>query len=474
MIQQSSTRDKLPAQWALWIYYPALESPAAKCRPMTITLRNLGWAGCVASAALMLACSNPVGEASPAATPASKALGAADPVVVPSSATAEGAATSPTVVVATPASSDPDNPVALPALQLKGRGEGKAETRYYDFDAGVGTVVVSATAKNSPSGATQALGFALYDTKTNRLCFDSHGNTTSDKTVVMNCQSDKAQRLLLRLDLAPESLDYSVMLSGPVTLIAPSASAPSATIAGAGSTDIDAPTRLAGNHVKADGPGKPVTYYYAFNAGPGELTLTGDGSNMSAGATEALRLGLYTLRSERLCELTLGNTQLEKRVVTTCLLDKRQPVILRADLSAETVAFRAGFDGPYDFEEFVPPSVITIALDSSVLFDTGKSIVKPEAGVQLHEVAERMKKFAGAAVLISGHTDNAGSQASNRTLSTARANAVKAYLVSKEGVMGGLVTTQGFGSTQPVADNGTDVGRSRNRRVDVVISPRAK
>ncbi len=441
---------------------------------MTFTIRNLGWAGCAASAALLLACSNPVGEASPAATPASEALGAADPVAMPSSATAAESATSPTVVAATPVSSDPDNPVALPALQLTGKGEGKAETSYYDFDAGVGTVVVSATAKNSASGSTQALGFALYDTKANRLCFDSHGNTTSDKTVVMNCQSDKAQRLLLRLDLAPESLDYSVALSGPVTLIVPSAPAASSTFAGAGSTDIDSPTRLASNRIKADGLGKPVAYYYAFNAGPGELTLTGDGSNRSAGATEALHLGVYTLRSERLCELTLGNTQLEKRVVTTCLLDKRQPVILRADLSAETVAFRARFDGPYDFEQFVPPSVITIALDSSVLFDTGKSIVKPEAGQQLHEVAERMKKFAGAAVLISGHTDNAGSQASNQTLYTARAKAVKAYLVSKEGITGDLLATQGFGSSQPVADNGSDAGRSRNRRVDVVISPRVK
>ncbi|MEO6154161.1 MAG: OmpA family protein [Thermomonas sp.] len=425
----------------------------------------------MASGTLLLACSDPVGNAGQRATPVQESLGSAAKVEVPSSQIRGSGAASPVV---TPTSSDPDRPIALPSLQLKGHGDGRAETRYYDFDAGTGTVVVSATAKNSPSGATHALGFALYDIKANRLCFESHGNTTSDKTVVLNCQVDKPQRLLLRLDLAPESLDYSVLLSGPVTLIAPSEQAASLTVAGAGSTDIDEPTRLSVNRVKAEGPGKPVAYYYAFNAGPGELTLTGDGSNTSAGLTEALRLGIYTLRSERLCELTLGNTQLEKRVVTTCLVDKRQPVILRADLSAETVAFRARFDGPYDFEEFVPPSVITIALDSAVLFDTGKSIIKPEARPELHEVAQRMKKFAGAGVLISGHTDNVGSQASNQTLSTARANAVKAYLVSEEAIPAASLATQGFGSTQPVADNGTDAGRSRNRRVDVVISPRAK
>ncbi len=423
----------------------------------------------MASAALMLACGNQVGDASQAAN-----LGTESPAPAGTVAAPVGASTTPADVPEAPTSSDPDNPVALPALQLKGRGGGKAETRYYDFDAGSGTVVVSATAKNSPSGATQALGFALYDTKANRLCFDLHGNTTSDKTVVLNCQIDKPQRVLLRLDLAPESLDYSVELSGPVTLIAPSAKAESATVAGVGSTDIDAPTRLGGNRVKADGPGKPVSYYYVFNAGPGELTLTGDGSNTSAAATEALRLGLYTLRSERLCELMLGNTTLEKRAVTTCPVDKRQPVILRVDLSAETVAFRARFDGPHDFEEYVAPQVITIALDSSVLFDTGKSIVKPQARQELQEVAERVKKFAGAAVLISGHTDNTGSPASNQALSTGRANAVKAYLVSEEGIAAESLATQGFGSTQPVADNGSDAGRSRNRRVDVVISPRAK
>ncbi|MDQ3038444.1 MAG: hypothetical protein M3R16_01370, partial [Pseudomonadota bacterium] len=298
---------------------------------MKKTIRHLALSGCVASTALLLACSNQVGEANPAATPAAESQMPAATAAATSGAQPLTGTSPSAVASAAPVSSDPDNPVALPALQLKGSGAGKVETRYYDFDAGTGTVVVSATAKNSPSGSTQALGFALYDTKANRLCFESHGNTTSDKTVVLNCQIDKPQRVLLRLDLAPETLDYSIVLSGPVTLIAPSAKAASATVEGAGSTDIDAPTRLGGNRVKADGPGKPVSYYYAFNAGPGELTLTGDGSNTSAAATEALRLGLYTLRSERLCQLVLGNTTLEKRVVTTCMLDKRQPLILRAD-----------------------------------------------------------------------------------------------------------------------------------------------
>lgn len=372
-------------------------------------------------------------------------------------------------------SSDPDNATPLPALQIQGAGAGKTETRYFAFDAtAAGTVVVTATAKNSPSGATQALGFALYDTQANRLCFDAHGNTTVDKTVTLNCAIDKPQHLLLRLDLSPETINYSVELSGPIALPAPTVAAASSAVAGAGSTDIDEPTHLAGNRVKAEGSGKAVSYYYAFNAGPGTITLTGDGSNTSAAVTNALRLGLYTLRSERLCELNLGNTTLEKRQVTSCKIDKRKPVILRADLSPETVSFRARFDGPYDFEPFTPPAVITIALDSSVLFDTGKSELKPEARQQLHEAAERVKKFAGAAVVIGGHTDNVGSAASNERLSLGRALAVKDYLVRNEGLDSAALATQGFGSKQPVADNGSDAGRARNRRVDVVITPKAK
>jgi outer membrane protein OmpA-like peptidoglycan-associated protein len=429
------------------------------------------WKSCLLAVVLATGC----GEREPTA-PAEPAVAteAAPPEALATGSLPATASTAPSAPVA-PAyaiSNDPDRPAPLPALEFKGTGAGKSESRYYAFDAGAGTIVVTATAKNAPSGATQALGFALYDRHANRLCFDSHGNTTSDKTVVLRCTIEKAQPLLLRLDLSPESLDHAIALAGPVTLPAPVADAADAEVAGAGSTDIDAPTRLATNRVAADGPGRPVSYYYAFNAGPGELTLTGDGSNTSAAMTEALRLGLYTLRSERICELALGNTTLDKRAVTTCVLDRRQPVILRADLSAETVAFRARFEGPYDFEPFSAPEEITIALDASVLFDTGKDALKPEARTTLREAADRVKKFADAAVLISGHTDNVGGDASNQALSERRAAAVREHFVREQGIAAERLETRGFGATQPVADNGTEAGRARNRRVDVVITPR--
>ena len=68
---------------------------------------------------------------------------------------------------------------------------------------------------------------------------------------------------------------------------------------------------------------------------------------------------------------------------------------------------------------------------------------------------------------IEGHTDNTGSDAHNQALSEKRAISVKAYLVNA-GVNASRLTTQGFGSSRPVASNDTELGRSQNRRVEIV------
>lgn len=409
----------------------------------------------------------------PAAAPSVAAVPA--PAAVPSAPASVASVAPAAPVAAVPAAStDLDSPTPLPSKEIKGVGIKQKLTYYYALNAGAGTIKVTATAKNSPSGATQALAFGLQDLKANKLCSESHGNTNADKTITINCQVEKAQPLILRLDLSEETIDYAVSLEGPVYLPPPVAAGAASPIAGAGSTDIDEPTRLKGNRVKGEGIKKAVSYYYAFNAGPGELTVTGDGKNTSAAMSNALTAGLYTLRSERLCELSLGNTTLDKRGVTTCKVDKRQPVILRLDLAAETVDFRARFDGPYDFEDYTPPKVVTIALDSAVLFDTGKAVLKPEAKQTLHEAADRVKKFADASVMVSGHTDNVGNDASNQALSDKRAAAVKDYFVSQESVPAAGLAVKGYGKSQPVADNATEEGRARNRRVDVVITPKGK
>ena len=72
-------------------------------------------------------------------------------------------------------------------------------------------------------------------------------------------------------------------------------------------------------------------------------------------------------------------------------------------------------------------------------------------------------------IAIGGHTDNAGSASPNQTLSQRRAEAVQAYLVSK-GVNAAQLTAQGFGSSQPIADNSTPEGRAANRRIEFAVT----
>ncbi len=412
--------------------------------------------------------------------PASPAAPATVPLSVGTSTgtstlTSMGTSTGSTTAAApapAPISTDVDNPTPLPSKTITGVGVKKKLSYYYGFNAGVGTIKLTATAKNVSSGATQALGFTIQDSKATRFCFDSSGNTTVDKTISLACVVEKAQPLILRLDLSEETIDYTVTLEGPVELPPPlPAGANANPVAGPGSTDIDAPFKMAGNRVKGDGIKKPVSYYYAFNAGPGELVVTADGKNTSAAVTDALQVGLYSLRSEKLCELSLGNTTLDKRGVMTCKFDKRQPVILRLDLSAETVDYRVKFEGPYDFEAVAPQKDLVIALDAAVMFDTGSSVLKTDARKTLHEAADRVKKFVDAPVAISGYTDNVGSDTSNQILSASRAAAVQAYFQT-EGIAQSRMSVKGYGKAQPVADNATEEGRARNRRVEVLISPK--
>jgi len=79
-----------------------------------------------------------------------------------------------------------------------------------------------------------------------------------------------------------------------------------------------------------------------------------------------------------------------------------------------------------------------------------------------------LKKNPDVEVTIDGHTDNTGSDEVNNPLSVQRAEGTKKYLVSK-GVDAVRLMTKGFGSTQPVADNETEEGRAKNRRIEIKI-----
>ena len=103
-----------------------------------------------------------------------------------------------------------------------------------------------------------------------------------------------------------------------------------------------------------------------------------------------------------------------------------------------------------------------------IQFETGSSVIKPESYNLLNEILNSSVVAEGLKLGVYGHTDNVGIQASNVKLSEDRAIAVKSYLLSK-GLAENRVEVKGFGSAQPIADNGTSAGKAKNRRVQIVL-----
>lgn len=101
-------------------------------------------------------------------------------------------------------------------------------------------------------------------------------------------------------------------------------------------------------------------------------------------------------------------------------------------------------------------------------FETGKAMLEPESYNVLDELVAYLIRKDDERIEIGGHTDNVGTAANNLKLSQERAEAVRAYLLSR-GIAEDRVTAKGYGLTQPVADNKTEDGRAQNRRTEVKI-----
>lgn len=116
---------------------------------------------------------------------------------------------------------------------------------------------------------------------------------------------------------------------------------------------------------------------------------------------------------------------------------------------------------------------IKVTFESGILFATNSSTLSSASRTALDQFALSLKNNPDTDVKIYGHTDSTGSDAINNPLSERRAESVYNYLNTK-GILGTRMIYQGFGSTEPVADNATLDGRKQNRRVEVVIIPNAK
>jgi len=100
-------------------------------------------------------------------------------------------------------------------------------------------------------------------------------------------------------------------------------------------------------------------------------------------------------------------------------------------------------------------------------FDTAKADILPNSEATLNEIMKLMQQDSALKVSVEGHTDNQGSPVANQTLSEKRAQAVVKWL-TQHGVASGRLTAKGFGPTHPIADNSTEDGRAKNRRVELV------
>ena len=116
-------------------------------------------------------------------------------------------------------------------------------------------------------------------------------------------------------------------------------------------------------------------------------------------------------------------------------------------------------------------SKVTYAADA--FFDFDKATLKPAGKAKLDDLVGKVKGINLEVIIAVGHTDSVGSDVYNQKLSVKRAESVKAYLVSK-GIEKNRIYTEGKGEKQPVADNKTNEGRGKNRRVEIeVVGTRA-
>ncbi|MEG1265895.1 MAG: OmpA family protein, partial [Myroides sp.] len=104
----------------------------------------------------------------------------------------------------------------------------------------------------------------------------------------------------------------------------------------------------------------------------------------------------------------------------------------------------------------------------TILFNTGKSTFQEQSFAVLDNMAKVMNQFPNAKFAIEGHTDSTGSDKINDPLSNDRANAVREYLISK-GISANRLSSQGFGSKNPIDDNKTVAGRANNRRTEIKL-----
>ncbi|GKT12775.1 MAG: OmpA-OmpF porin, OOP family [Thiomicrorhabdus sp.] len=151
----------------------------------------------------------------------------------------------------------------------------------------------------------------------------------------------------------------------------------------------------------------------------------------------------------------------EKKIIISAPVAAPAPVVAPALVAAPALVVAPA---PVVIAE--PVSAVIAPAAFRGLFDTGSAVLKDAAHTELDLFADFMVATPSSKIIITGHTDNVGTNANNQKLSEARAIAVKNYLEGK-GISTNRMTTMGAGEASPIADNGNAAGRTENRRVEV-------
>ena len=119
-----------------------------------------------------------------------------------------------------------------------------------------------------------------------------------------------------------------------------------------------------------------------------------------------------------------------------------------------------------------PDNQLKLNIPSDISFDTGSSRIKPNLQPILNQFAQGLSSQPNTEIRIIGHTDSTGSDAINNPLSVNRAASARDYLASR-GVDSRRIQIDGRGSRDPIADNASEAGRARNRRIEIFLAERA-